>query len=84
MQYQLKEEAAHQQVVDLLQQFPVDLFLSPEGRIGEPTQAGGYYIVYHRDGESKGWWIDVRKTAVPAELHAFMDAVQAELDFLDL
>ncbi|WP_045800864.1 hypothetical protein [Flagellimonas lutaonensis] len=79
------EHRKFEQVKDLIDFFPSQLFLE-KGRIfGCPDCAdgGGLFIQYSQNGNVKSWRIEQNKDNVPSYLHEFMDQVNEKIRLIN-
>lgn len=74
-----------EQVRDLVNFFPNQLFSESEAILGCPDCAdgGGMFIQYSENGKLRSWRIDFDKRNVPAYLHNFIDKVMEKINLIN-
>lgn len=79
------EDGTFEQVKDLIDFFPSQLFMEKDRIFGCPDCAdgGGLFIQYSQNGNVKSWRIDQDKDNVPSYLHKFMDKVNEKIRLIN-
>lgn len=65
-------------------EFPTELLDATEEVFGCPDCGdwGGLYVEYVKDGERKGWQIDLMLDDVPNYLHDFIEEIQTKIELI--
>ncbi len=79
------DQAKFEQVKDLINFFPNQLFSESETILGCPDCAdgGGMFIQYSENGKLRSWRIDLDKRHVSAYLHNFIDKVMEKISLIN-